>query len=153
VSVSSVSSQRDNCVAEKFCLNDISGNCDIYGGLYQWDELMDFQTTEGSQGRCPFGWHVPSETDWNTLFQFYTNSAHAAAQLKISGNSGFNASLTGIDFNNANWKFNTFATYFWTSSYDGPNKAWAHAMNFYETGLSYYPSLRSNAYYVRCIEN
>ncbi len=37
------------------------------GGLYTWDEAMQYVTTEGAQGICPAGWHIPSDGDWNAL--------------------------------------------------------------------------------------
>ena len=37
--------QRDNCLVEKYCYNDLSVNCTQYGALYQWDELMRYEDT------------------------------------------------------------------------------------------------------------
>lgn len=57
----------DNDIFEKYCYNDDEINCNKYGGLYQWNEVMQYTTIEGSQGICPPGWHVPSDQDWNVL--------------------------------------------------------------------------------------
>jgi uncharacterized protein (TIGR02145 family) len=35
--------------------------CDIYGGLYQWDEMMQYVTAEKTKGICPTGWHLPGD--------------------------------------------------------------------------------------------
>ncbi len=43
------SNQTNNATLEKYCFSDNTGNCDIYGGLYQWDEVMQYVTTEGTQ--------------------------------------------------------------------------------------------------------
>jgi uncharacterized protein (TIGR02145 family) len=60
--------QSDNGIIEKYCNYDWSGGvCDIYGGLYQWDEMMQYSTTEGAQGICPSGWHVPTDNEWKIL--------------------------------------------------------------------------------------
>ena len=59
--------QAQNATVEKYCYNNSELNCNTYGGLYQWNEAMQYSTTEGSQGICPTGWHVPSDTDWTTL--------------------------------------------------------------------------------------
>ncbi|NVN96881.1 hypothetical protein HXX01_01400, partial [Candidatus Nomurabacteria bacterium] len=32
---------NDNQI-EKYCYNDLESNCDIYGGLYQWNEMMQY---------------------------------------------------------------------------------------------------------------
>jgi uncharacterized protein (TIGR02145 family) len=151
--VPSSSMQRDNCTTEKYCLNDISANCTTLGGLYQWDEVMQFEPVESIQGLCPPGWHIPSENDWNTLFNLYTSSGFAGSPLKYTGYSGFDVFLNGIRFDNRNWDFDTFATFLWSSTSHGPVKAWAHSMNSINPSVSFYPGNRSNAFYVRCIKN
>ena len=145
--------QRDNCIAEKFCYNDNLAACATEGGLYQWDEMMQYQDVEGIQGLCPPGWHLPSEQDWNTLFSNYTNNGFAALPLLYTGYSGFHAFTDGVNYFNNSWQFNSFATYFWSSTPHGTNKAWAHAMNTFDPSVSYYPSFRSNAFPVRCLKN
>jgi uncharacterized protein (TIGR02145 family) len=60
--ISGTSEQTDNGITEKYCYNDEPANCDFYGALYQWDEAMQYGTTEGARGICPDGWHVPA--DW-----------------------------------------------------------------------------------------
>ncbi len=59
--------QTDNGTIEKYCYDDDEANCDTYGGLYQWNEMMQYVTTEGTQGICPDGWHLPSDDEWKTL--------------------------------------------------------------------------------------
>jgi len=53
------SNQTDNGEIEKYCYNNLDANCVTYGGLYQWDEAMQYVTTAGTQGICPDGWHIP----------------------------------------------------------------------------------------------
>ncbi|MCK5838660.1 MAG: hypothetical protein KAG99_02370, partial [Bacteroidales bacterium] len=59
--IDGVDEQTDNPTLEKYCYNDLESNCDIYGGLYQWNEMMQYVTTEGAQGICPSGWHIPTD--------------------------------------------------------------------------------------------
>ena len=40
-------SQQTPEVIEKYCYDDNTTNCNTYGGLYQWDEMMQYVTTEG----------------------------------------------------------------------------------------------------------
>jgi uncharacterized protein (TIGR02145 family) len=145
--------QRDNCISEKYCFNDIPANCTSYGGLYQWDELMQYDNAAAAQGFCPPGWHVPTENEWNTLFNSYISNGFAGAPLKYTGYSGFNAFLSGTRFNNVNWNFSNFAVMFWSSTTEGPDKAWAHGMNTFNPSVSYYPSSRTHAFNVRCIKD
>ena len=37
--------QADNGTIEKYCYNDSTANCDTYGGLYQWKEMMQYVTS------------------------------------------------------------------------------------------------------------
>jgi len=39
-------------------------------GLYDWNEAMQYSTTEGAQGVCPQGWHIPSDGEWCALFTY-----------------------------------------------------------------------------------
>ncbi|MCB0824246.1 MAG: hypothetical protein KDC09_16230 [Bacteroidales bacterium] len=67
VQVTPGTGQTDNDIIEKFCYDDNAANCDTYGGLYQWDEIMEYTTTEGTQGICPVGWHIPTDNEFCTL--------------------------------------------------------------------------------------
>ncbi|MFH1936266.1 MAG: choice-of-anchor L domain-containing protein [Bacteroidota bacterium] len=162
--ISSSTSQRDNCVVEKYCYNDIPAYCISSGGRYQWDEVMAHQSAEGIQGLCPPGWHLPIENEWITLFSQYINNGFAGSALKITGYSGFNALLAGFQGYNLVWKYGPThpvlrATLYWSSTARGTNKAWAHGMNEvvadieYTPSVSFYPSYRSNAFSVRCIKD
>jgi len=59
--------QSNNDTIEKYCYDDNTANCDTYGGLYLWDELMQYITTEGTQGICPPNWHIPTDDEWKIL--------------------------------------------------------------------------------------
>jgi uncharacterized protein (TIGR02145 family) len=61
--------QQNNSTIEKYCYNDDELNCDVYGGLYQWNEMMNYAPSSntnpsGVQGICPTGWHVPSDAEF-----------------------------------------------------------------------------------------
>jgi uncharacterized protein (TIGR02145 family) len=145
--------QRDNCLPEKYCFSDNPVNCTNLGGLYQWDEIMQYDVTPSDQGLCPPGWHLPSENEWNTLFSDYINNGFAGNPLKYSGYSGFNALLSGVVYYNKSQNFNGFATFFWTSTSAGNTQAWAHGMNDVVPSVSTYPSSKANAFSVRCLQN
>jgi uncharacterized protein (TIGR02145 family) len=144
---------RDNCSAEKYCYNDIPSNCTSYGGLYTWDELMQYEDIPAIQGVCPPEWHVPVENEWNTLFNLYISNGFAGSPLKYSGYSGFNALVDGSRFKYKVWGMDNFATLIWSSTSYGTDKAWAHGMNSFNPSVSFYPASRSNAFSVRCIKN
>ena len=57
----------DNGVIEKYCYDNEEDSCVIYGGLYQWNEMMQYTTQQGTQGICPPGWHLPTDEEWKSL--------------------------------------------------------------------------------------
>jgi uncharacterized protein (TIGR02145 family) len=57
----------NNSVIEKYCYNNKVEGCTKYGGLYQWDEMMQYSTTQGVRGICPPSWHIPTDEEWKVL--------------------------------------------------------------------------------------
>jgi len=147
------STQRDNCIVEKYCYNDIPVRCTTGSVFYQWDELMQYDFSVSNQGLCPPGWHVPTENDWNILFVNWTNNGFAGSPLKYSGYSGYNALLAGTRLFNISWSYDGFATFFWSSTAYTSTKAWAHVMNDYDPSVALYPASRANAFSVRCLKD
>ena len=74
----------NNGIIEKYCFNNDHTNCDIYGGLYDWDEMMQYTSTAGSQGICPIGWHIPTDQQWCTLIS-YLNPGYNCNHWGYSG--------------------------------------------------------------------
>jgi len=68
--IDGIQPQINNQIMEKYCYNDNPANCVTYGGLYQWDEAMNYATQLGSQGLCPQGWHIPSDEEFKQLEGF-----------------------------------------------------------------------------------
>jgi uncharacterized protein (TIGR02145 family) len=142
--------QRDNCIPEKYSLHPSSLTTHSF---YQWDELMQYDDTPGDQGFCPPGWHIPTETDWNTLFSNFIDNGFAGSPLKYSGYSGFNALLPGARHVNKSWDFTGFATFYWSSTPRSNTQAWGHGMNDINPSVSLYPASRDNAFSVRCLHD
>lgn len=155
--------QTDNCIAERYC-NTTDPTCTQFGGLYQWDELMDYTSTPGAKGLCPPEWHIPTESEWQSLIDNLINgisSPHAngavAPELKdLYLANGFRALLSGYLYNNNHWSFtsgNPTAIQFWTSTPDGSDRAVARGLNKVTASISRYKSGRGNAFPVRCIKD
>ena len=145
--------QNDNCISEKYCYNDVTGNCTKYGGLYQWDEMMKYDDTPAGQGLCPPGWHVPTDSEWTILFNFYQGNALSGKPLQDTILSGFKAQTSGVFYLNSSWSFNGFATLFWSSTTWSAVKAISHGMNIYDFSVSLYPSSKANAFPIRCLKD
>lgn len=141
--IQSENDQTDNATIEKYCSNNLETNCDIYGGLYQWDEMMDYDDEEGAKGICPPGWHIPTDLEWQVLegvadsqfgigdtiwtsdylYRGYDQGLHLKATTGWVGNGN---GLDTYDFGaqagshlSPNGKFSQTGTYgsFWSSSY------------------------------------
>ena len=150
-------------VTEKYCYNDnTSSECDTYGGLYQWDEMMQYTETEGTQGICSIGWHLPTDAEWYILENYLATGtcdadrsgdwdcAPAGTALKELGSSDFEALLSGYRNTDTSFYYLGTYTYFWSSSIFG-GSAWFRYLR------SGYASVSRNAYYqaygfsVRCL--
>jgi uncharacterized protein (TIGR02145 family) len=110
--------QSNNGIVEKYCYNNDTNNCSIYGGLYQWNEAMQYSTIEKAKGICPIGWHVPS---WNEFMSIYTFVSGNGNELKEVGqgtgtnSSGFSALLAGLRNANGTFSLLTTAAFYWSS--------------------------------------
>ncbi len=77
--------QWDEGSLSKYCYGDNEENCDLYGGLYQWGEAMNYATTEGAQGICFNGWHLPTDAEYTILTDYLGGEAVTGGKLKSTG--------------------------------------------------------------------
>jgi uncharacterized protein (TIGR02145 family) len=85
-----------NGINEKYCYQDNPSNCEIYGGLYQWTELMQSGFGDpGIQGICPDGWHIPTIGEWAALISLAGGEEIAGGALKEAGTTHWNSPNTG----------------------------------------------------------
>jgi uncharacterized protein (TIGR02145 family) len=155
--------QADNGVIEKYCYQNQSVNCGIYGGLYQFDELMAYSSTQGAQGICPEGWHVASDDEWKTMEIALGMTPTEAdltgwrgtdqgTQLKPGSATGFDALMAGT-FNLGFFSDLTVNGYFATSSSVSSTNAWARILNIDNPKISRYQTLKQNGISVRCVKD
>jgi len=129
------------------CHKNEQKNCQKYGGLYDWNTAMKV---------CPKGWHLPSEEEWQTLFDFAGGKQIAGKKLKArsgwKGNDngtdiyGFSALPGGYGLDvgcNGSW---------WSSTECYTSNAYFWDMHCSSTSVirNYYPKTR--LYSVRCIQ-
>lgn len=159
----------DNSEIEKYCYGDDSGNCDIYGGLYQWNETMGYSTTESAQGICPTGWHIPSDEEVKQLEislgmpqadADLNNTWRGVAQgvgtaMKEGGSSDFNIQLAGRK--SSSFGFVGSAGYIWCSTEGIDYSSETHAMRRCwgaSAGVGRYDSFPKNySFSVRCVKD
>ncbi|MFZ4521321.1 MAG: FISUMP domain-containing protein [Bacteroidales bacterium] len=155
--------QTDNCHPEKYC-SPADPGCTVYGGLYQWDELMDYSATPSSKGLCPPAWHVPSEAEWQYLIDKLvpgiplsrTNSTLGATLKDTQLTDGFTALMGGLEYNDRNWAFFSgivTGTMFWTSTECSATQAVARGLNVVNPSVSWYCNSRANAFSQRCVKD
>ncbi len=89
-------SMANNGILEKYCFDDLETNCDVYGGLYQWDEMMQYVSIEGIQGICPTGFHLPSDEEWKILEEHLGMSSVDADDVGSRGTDQ-GSQMAGID--------------------------------------------------------
>jgi len=159
--------QTDNGFVEKHCYNDEETNCTFYGALYQWNEMMQYVTTQGTQGICPTGWHIPTDAEWAVLENYLGGDSVAGGKMKQAGltnwappntgatnSSGFTAFGAGNHTSSGYDGIMLFA-YFWSSTQDfgDPDYAWSRSP--YSTGKDVYrgPGNKGNSFSVRCLKN
>jgi uncharacterized protein (TIGR02145 family) len=75
--------QTNNGIKDKHCYGDLPSNCNTYGGLYQWGELMQYSGQAKTQGICPTGWNIPASGDFTWLG--YIAGDSAGGKLKTTG--------------------------------------------------------------------
>jgi len=157
----SSSHQRDNCIPEKYCTNDLEANCQIGTAVYQWDELIQFDVTVASQyqGICPPGWHIPSANDFQTLIDANQGNSRAGTFLTdlYLIPRGFDALLKGMAYLNTTWAFTSSetpsGTLLWTSTPGSGNKIITRGMNNRNQSVSMYETSKANAFSVRCLKD
>ena len=109
------SNLADNGVIEKYCYENDTANCTLYGGLYDWNETLGYSEEEGTQGICPDGWHIPSNQDWADLAAQY-KYGDAGEHLKETGDSGFGGQFAGDRHNRGEFYSFDSSGFFWSST-------------------------------------
>ena len=152
----------DNGVIEKYCYNNDPANCTTYGGLYQWNEAMQYVTNEGTKGICPVGWHIPTSVEFQTLSSGVGYDGNALKEIGQgtgggagTNTSGFSALLAGNYDYNYGGAFNSLGDYSWiwlSTEYNAVN---AFAITLFSTIsviITNNPGNKNYGFSVRCIK-
>ena len=174
--------QSNNSIIEKYCWLNINNNCDIFGGLYQWDETMQYEYEEiNIKGICPDDWHVPSDTEWINFANIVnSNPAYKCEGLNnaivkaisssdywiydgrtcVSGNNTSTNNTSGFNALPAGYTGTIFyhlndTTDFWSSSINTSdnNMAWDRLIYLASNQLLKTTHSRLFGFSVRCVKN
>ncbi len=163
--IDSTVAQSNNGTVEKYCYRDLDANCTTYGGLYQWNEMMQYSTTQGIKGICPTGWHLPTDAEWTTLSTYLGGESVAGGKMKETGTAHWTtpnlgatntSGFTGLPggWHHTSGLFNAIGIYgnFWSST-EYPTHAWYWSLDFNNESLHRYNNPKDFGYSVRCVKD
>ncbi|ACX76058.1 conserved domain protein [Fibrobacter succinogenes subsp. succinogenes S85] len=140
--------------ADSYCYKDSTSNCSKYGRLYIW---------AAAKSVCPADWHLPSETEWETLFNSVGGQLTAGKVLKSKsdwagngdGSDSFSFSSLPAGYRNSDGYYRNEGnlTYFWSSTdYDSDNAYDVYLFYGYDfASLNYHNKVFW--YSVRCLKD
>ena len=160
------------------CYGNSSDTCLKYGRLYTWSQAVGLadscnggvcanQIAAVQQGVCPSGWHLPSNTEWETLVNFASGTQAPGTALKASvdwigatgvDTYGFSALPGGQnDYNGGASEYIGTNGTWWTSTEDNYQSAYDHGMYSANSNLNSavneFTPYKSYSFSVRCIAN
>jgi len=159
--------QQNNGTIEKYCYNDNESYCDEYGGLYQWDEAMQYVTSQGAQGICPDGWHIPTDGEWDELVGYLGGSGVAGGKMKEAGYAHWNSPNTGATNSSgftglpggrrgySSGSFGHLGNYgrFWSSTESGGSTAWRRHLSCNNDDVHRNSYYKTYGFSVRCVQD
>ena len=150
-------------------------NCEISGRYYTWAAAMDSaavfsQNSAGCgfghkcsrknpvRGICPEGWHIPTGTEWETLYKEVGETAHALQAKgfeewsRATDEFGFSALPVGLYYEGEILHIGN--AYFWsTSEYDNTN-AWDWYLGTNDGSLGHsFLNVKRDHFSVRCLKD
>jgi len=150
--------QTNNSALEKYCYNNDPSNCATYGGLYQWNEAMQWVTTE-AKGICPTGWHIPTLAEFQTLTTTVGNDGNALKAIgQGSGSgagtntSGYSALLAG-DRSINGYFYNLDYGYFWSSTEFSASTAYFLYLYYSDSVIYLVVDSKDYGFSVRCLKD
>jgi len=171
--------QTNNGIIEKYCNNNEADSCTKYGGLYQWDEMMQYMNQQGAQGICPPGWHLPTDEEWKVLegavdthfrigdpewdLALFPRGYDAGSNLKSTsvwqGNGvctdlfGFSALPGGVRLGDGYFHAIGYTSNLWTSSGYNVETAWYRCLYGWQGLERNYILFKESGFSVRCLKS
>lgn len=139
--------------------DDNPQNDSVYGRLYTWYAVAN------SKGLCPPGWHIPSESEWATLSEYFGGDQLSAEKLKEEGTehwhspnyaedvSEFGALPGGLRIYFGSFSELNSSGFWWTASQADSETAWGRSMSNNYTLLKKEMFNKRFGFSVRCIKD
>ncbi len=122
---------------------------------------MQYVTTEGTQGICPSGWHIPTYTQMIALVNNvnhlkavkFIDESQAMDGYTPTNTSGFSALFTGERTNSGSFYYLNEDADFWSSKVND-NRAYYMYMHNDSNNIGFSSSgIKEYGYSVRCLKN
>jgi uncharacterized protein (TIGR02145 family) len=167
---------------KSWCYGNNGADCTKYGRLYLWGTAMDgagIWTTNGKgcdlfkkvcsptypvRGICPEGWHLPTQTEWETLFAAVGGKTTAGKMLKST--SGWNSSGNGADayffaalpagsryYGGGDFFGEGLYACFWSSTENNSRYAYAMCLRYSNDKATLWSSDKYDGFSVRCVKD
>ena len=140
-----------------YCYRDSASYCTKYGRLYTW---------AAATSACPSGWHLPTQTEWNTLFAAVGGSSTAGTKLKsttgwnssdnsVSGTDAYSFSALPAGYRGYNWGYYYGGYYadFWSSTEDDYDYAYHMSLDYNYDNAFLYSYYKYYGFSVRCVKD
>ncbi|MGD9329023.1 MAG: fibrobacter succinogenes major paralogous domain-containing protein [Cyclobacteriaceae bacterium] len=141
-----------------YVYDNIESNAEIYGRLYDWEVALD---------ACPDCWHLPSEEEWEELFDFLGGMGVAGGKMKnndttywenpnlgATNSSGFSALPGGLRCIEGCTYFGLgFWGTYWSSTEIDNETAWRFTLHYSSEQIEVMGGDKNVAKSVRCIRD
>ena len=161
-------------VENSYCYNDSLEYCEKYGRLYTWaaavgksEEECGYQKNCGISGRvqgiCPLGWHLPSKTEWEILFETVGGQSIAGKKMKstldwfndYNGSDIYGFSVLPGGYKDYDGEFslvNHYAGFWGAVEYDEDNAYFIY-FYFYDDNIFQSKNFKDFGFAVRCVKD
>ena len=165
-----------------WCFDNALDNCAMYGRLYTWSVAMDsvgVWSTKGKgcgydktcnvdsagsvRGICPEGWHLPTQTEWGTLFAAVGGMSTAGKLLKSTsgwisngnGTDGYSFAALPADSRTAGGDYRNkgYFTNFWSSSEKDSGTVYTMSLTYYVENADLTYRYKPEGLSVRCVKD
>ena len=167
--------QKDDSKIERYCYDNDTTNCDRYGGLYQWAEMMNlpFECNSKScadsikpnhKGICPDGWRLLTYDDFYIIVNSNGNTHGVEGVRSTFGFGGFNTtgfSLVGAGLRKDNGQFsqlNDITLWYYPAELVDNGNVYPKSGSTTYSGTAFYPENHGNytklaGFSVRCAKD
>jgi len=137
-----------------------AANNAVYGKLYNWYAVND------SRGLAPLGYHVPTETEWDTFLSYLGGNPGAGGKIKTTGtslwaspntgatnSSGFNGLPGGYTFSGGFYSTATAVGFWWSASQYSSSRAWTYNVSNADSNIRKSDNDKNFGFSVRLIKD